>query len=110
MSDPNSVGVGGCCSIEASRGGGLGPWAPSWSTSPSALALMPTASPTGEARGAWAEGREGESPAGLPQVGVGVGASLEVMLSIEGPVMRDARPSSGYPHAFSVPTVCMCDY
>lgn len=35
---------------------------------------------------------------------------MEMMLSIEGPAIRDARPPSGHPHAFSVPTVCMCDY
>lgn len=58
------------------RGGRLGSRALSWLTSPSAMALKPTASLTGEARSARAEGREGKSPAGLPQVAVGVEALL----------------------------------
>lgn len=49
---------------------GLGPRALS------AVALTLTASPTGEARGSRAEGREGESQAWFPQVGMGGQASL----------------------------------
>lgn len=50
MSDPNLMRVGGCCPpypgllYRGLRGWGggveLGPWASSWSTSPSALALI----------------------------------------------------------------------
>ena len=58
------------------QGRGLGPWAQA------SVTLILTASPTGEARGARAEGTEGESQ--TLGWGGSVSLSLEVTLSIKG--------------------------